>query len=66
MRIDISDRQLDKDLEEIKTFVRLYYQFYQNYMQSFVGFVLRLNLDFHSVLIICHECRGMVDECALN
>ena len=66
MRIDVSDRQLDKDLKDIKTFGRLYHQLYQNDMQSFISFVLRLNLDFHCVLIIRDECRGIVDECALN
>jgi len=35
-------------------------------MKSFIGFVLRLNLDFHSVLIILNEYRGIVDKSALN
>ena len=35
-------------------------------MQSFIGFVLRFDLDFHSVLIILDEYRGIVDKCALN
>jgi len=35
-------------------------------MQSFISFVLRLNLDFHCVFIIRDEYRGVVDKCALN
>ena len=66
MRIDISDRQLDQDFEGIITFGRLYLQFYQNNMQSFIGFVLRFNLDFTSALIISDECWGVADKCALN
>ena len=66
MLIDISDRQLDQDIEHIKTFGRLDLQFHQNDMQSFIAFVLRLNLDFHSVLMILDEYRGIVDICALK
>ena len=66
MRINISDRQLHQNFEDVKTFGRLYLQFYQNYMQSFIGFILRLNLDFASVLIILDEYRGFADKCALN
>jgi hypothetical protein len=66
MLIEISDRQLDQDLKHIKTFGRLDLQFHQNDMQSFIGFVLRLNLDFHSELIILDEYRGIMDKCALN
>ena len=66
MLIDISDRQLDQNLEHIKTFGQLDLQFHQNDMQSFISFVLRLNLDFHCVLIIRDEYRGIVDKCALN
>jgi len=66
IRIDISDRQLDQDLENMKTFDRIYLQFYQNYMQSFIGFVLWFNLNSLSVLIILDEYRGIVDKCALN
>jgi hypothetical protein len=66
MRIDICDWQLDQDLEDIKTFGRLYHQFYKQYMQSFIGFVLRFYLDFHSVLIILDEYRGIADKCAIN
>ena len=35
-------------------------------MKSLIGFVLRFNLDFLSVLIILDEYRGIVDKCALN
>jgi len=35
-------------------------------MQSFIGFVLRLDLNFLSVLIILDEYRGIADKCALN
>jgi len=35
-------------------------------MQSFISFVLRLNLDFLAVLIILDEYRGIVDKSALN
>ena len=66
MRIDMSDRQLDKDLEEIKTFGRLYHQLYQNYVQSFIGFVLRFDLDSLSVLIVRDEYRCIADKCTLN
>jgi len=66
MQIDISDRQLDQDLENLKTFGRLYVQFYQNYMQSFIDFVTRFNLDCLSVFNILDEYRGIVDNCTLN
>ena len=66
MRIDISNRQLNQDFQDIKTFSRFYLQFYQHYMQSFLHFVLRLNLDYPSVLIILNEYRGIADKCALN
>jgi len=35
-------------------------------MKTFISFVLRLNLNFLSVLIILDECRGIADQCALN
>ena len=35
-------------------------------MESFIGFVLRFNLDFLSVLIIRDEYRGVVEKCTLN
>jgi len=35
-------------------------------MQSFIGFVLRLNLDFHSFLIKLDKYRGIADKGALN
>jgi len=35
-------------------------------MQSFVGFFLRSNLNFFSMLIIRHEYRGIADKCTLN
>ena len=35
-------------------------------MKSLIGFVLRFNLDFLSVLIVLDEYRGIVDNCALN
>ena len=35
-------------------------------MQSFIGFVLRFNLDCLCVLIILDEYRGIMDKCALN
>ena len=35
-------------------------------MKSFIGFVLRFNLDFLSVLIVLDECWGIVDKCARN
>ena len=66
MLVDISDRQLDQDLEDIKTFCRFYMQFYKNDMQSFISFVLRFNLDLLSVFIILDEYRGVADKCALN
>ena len=66
MWIDISNRQLDQDFEDTETFIRFYMPFHQHYMQSFIGFVLRFNLDFLSVLIIGDECRGIEDKCALN
>jgi len=65
MGTDISNRQLDQDLEDIKTFCRFYLKFYKNYMKSFIGFVLRFNLDFLFVFIILDEYRGIVDKCAL-
>ena len=66
MLIDISDRQLDQNLEHVKTAGRLYLKLQQNYMQSFIGFILRLNLDVHGVFIIRDEYRGVADKCALN
>ena len=66
MSIDKSNRQLYQDLENMKTFGGLYLQFYKDYMQSFICFFLRFNLDFLYVLIILHEYRGIVDKCALN
>ena len=66
MRIDISDGQLDQNLEYVKTLCRLDLQFHQNNVQSFISFGLRLNLDFHSELIILNEYRGIMDEYALN
>jgi len=59
MWIDISDGQLDQDLEHIETLGRLDLQFHQNNVQSFIGFVLRLNLDFHAVLVILDEYRSI-------
>jgi hypothetical protein len=35
-------------------------------MESFIGFVLRFNLNFLYVLMIRDEYRGIVDKCALN
>ena len=35
-------------------------------MQSFIGFVLRFNLDLHSFLIKLDENRGIADKSALN
>jgi len=35
-------------------------------MQSFIHFVLWLNLDISSVIIISDEYGGIMDECALN
>jgi len=35
-------------------------------MQTFIHFILRLNLDISSVLIIRDESRGIMNECALN
>ena len=35
-------------------------------MQSFIGFVLRFNLDCLCVLIILDEYRGIADKRALN
>ena len=35
-------------------------------MQSFIHFVLRLNLDISSVLIIRNEYWGIPDECAID
>ena len=66
MRVNISDGQLDQDLEHIETLGRLDLQFHQNNVQSFIGFVLRLNLDFHLELVILDEYRGIMDKCALN
>ena len=66
MLIDISDRQFDHDLEEIKTFCRFYRQFYQNYMKSFIRFVLWFNLNCPYVVIILDEYRSIVDKCTLN
>jgi len=66
MPIDISYRQLDKYFQHVKTFCGFYLQFYQDYVQSSIHFVLRSNLDCLSVLIILDEYRGIVDKCALN
>ena len=66
MLIDISDGQLDQDLEHIETLGRLDLQFHQNNVKSFISFLQRLNLDFHSELIILDEYRGIMDKCALN
>ena len=35
-------------------------------MQSFICFIVRLNLNFHSLLIVSHEYRGIMDKCTLN
>jgi len=64
--INISDRQLDQDLQGIKTCHRFYLQFDQNYMQSLIHFVLRFNLNFQCVLIILDEYRCIADKCSLN
>jgi len=34
-------------------------------MKSFIGFVLRFDLDYLSVVIINHKSRGIVDKCTL-
>jgi len=63
--IDVSDRQLHKDFQDIETFSRLYHQLYQHYMQSFIHFVLWLNLDISSFLIISDKYWGIPNECTL-
>ena len=35
-------------------------------MKTFISFVLRLNLNFLSVLIILDKYRGISDKCTLN
>jgi len=35
-------------------------------MQSFIGFILRFNLNFLSMLIIGDENRSISDQCTLN
>ena len=66
MLIDISDRQLHQDFQDIETFSRFYLQFHQHDMQSFIHFVLWLNHDISSVLIIRDEYWSITNECALN
>ena len=66
MRVDISDGQFHKDLQYMKTFQRFYLRFNQNFMHSLILFVLRLNLDFSIVIIICDKYRGIVDLCPLD
>ena len=62
MRINVTDRQLHQYLQCIKTFRGFYLYFYQNFMESFLLFVLRFNLDRSFVIIIFNEYRGIVDE----
>ena len=66
MRINISDRQLHQNSQTIETFHRFDIEFDQNHMHSFIRFVLRINLDFSSALIIRHKSWGIPDKCALN
>jgi len=66
MRINISDRQLDQDLQGVKKFHRFYLHFDQNYMQSLIRFILRFNFNFQCVLIILYEYRCIADKCSLN
>ena len=66
MPIDVSDRQLDQDFEDIKTFGGLYHQLYQNDVQSFIGFVLRFDLDSLFVFIVRDEYRCIVEQSLLD
>ena len=66
MRIDICYRQFNQDFQCMNTFGRIIYCFYQDFMQSLIHFVLWLNLNFLSFLIIFDKCRSVVDKCTLN
>ena len=66
MLVNISDGQFHQYLKRMKTFHRVYLQFYQNFMQSSMLFVLRLDLDFLIVVIIRDEYRSIVDKCPLD
>ena len=66
MLINISDGQLYQDFKDMKTFHRVYLQLYQNFMQSSMLFVLRLDHNFSIVVIIRDEYRGIVDKCPLD
>ena len=50
----------------MKTLCRFYVQFYQNYMNSLIYFVLWFNLDCLFMIIILNECRSIAEKCALN
>ena len=64
VRIYICDRQLDQDIEDIKTFSRFYLKLYQHYMKSFIGSILWFNLNDPSMLIILDEYWGCIDNYA--
>ena len=50
----------------MKTFHRFDHQFDQNFVFSFVFFVLGVDLNLSSMVIIGNKSRGVVDECALD
>jgi len=66
VRVDISDGQLDQDFKCIKIFDRIYLDFNQDFMESFIGFGRRLHRDFLSMVIVLDEYRSVVDERPLD
>ena len=66
MLIDICNWQLNQDFQYIKTFLRFYLHFDQNFVHSTILFVLRLNLNFSIVFIIFDEYRGIIDKYPLD
>ena len=64
--MNISDGQLHKYFQYMKTFHRVYLQFYQNFMQSSILFVLGLDLYRLFVIVISHELWGIINECTLD
>ena len=50
----------------MKTFLRIYHQLYENFMESLVHFVLRFDQNLLTVLIILHKSRSIEDECSLD
>ena len=55
IRINITDGQLNQYYYSMKTFHRFYHQFDQDFMQSLINRILRLDLDFSFGLIVFHK-----------